>query len=113
MPPPLNVNDIQSFLGHVGFYQRFVKDFSKIAKPLSNLSNKDVVFKFDEECMLAFHTLKGRLVSAPVIVAPNWSQEFEIMCGASDYVVGAVLGQRQIRCFTQFTMPVKSKMMHI
>ena len=108
MPPPLNVNDIQSFLGHVGFYQRFVKDFSKIAKPLSNLSNKDVVFKFDEECMLAFHTLKGRLVSAPVIVAPNWSQEFEIMCGASDYVVGAVLGQRQIRCFTQFTMPVKS-----
>ena len=89
----MNVKGIQSFLGHVGFYQRFIKYFSKIAKPLSNLLNKDVVFKFNEKCLLDFQNLKERLVSAPVIVAPNWSQEFALICDASDYAVGVVLGQ--------------------
>jgi len=54
LPPPLNVKGIRSFLGHAGFYKRFIKDFSMIAKPLSNLLNKDLVFKFDEECSAAF-----------------------------------------------------------
>ncbi|XP_025981162.1 uncharacterized protein LOC114383786 [Glycine soja] len=54
-----------SFLGHAGFYRRFIKDFSKIAKPMSNLLNKDVVFLFDEDCLKAFNTLKTSLVSAP------------------------------------------------
>ena len=67
----MNVKGIRSFLGHVGFYQRFIKYFSKIAKPLSNLLNKDVVFKFNEKCLLDFQNLKERLVSAPMIVAPN------------------------------------------
>ena len=52
----------------------FIKDISKIAKPLSNLLNKDVVFKFDEECLAVFQTLKDRLVSALVIIGPDWSQ---------------------------------------
>ena len=59
------------FLGHAGFYRRFIKDFSKIAKPLSNLLNKDVMFMFNEECLEAFNTLKAKLVSAPVITAPD------------------------------------------
>ena len=67
LPPPVNVKGIRSFLRHVDFYRRFIKDFSKIAKPLSNSLNKDVVFKFDEECLAAFQTLKDRLVTAPVI----------------------------------------------
>jgi len=46
------------FLGHTSFYKRFKKDLSKISKPLSNMLNKDVMFKFDEECLLAFHTVK-------------------------------------------------------
>ena len=54
LPPPLNVKGVRSFVGHAGFYRRFIKDFSKIARPLSNLLNKDVVFKFDEECSAAF-----------------------------------------------------------
>ena len=54
LPPPSNVKGIRGFLGHAGFYRRFIKDFSKIARPLSNLLNKDVVFKFDEECSAAF-----------------------------------------------------------
>ena len=93
LPPPINVKGVRSFLGHAGFYRRFIKDFSKVAKPLSNLLNKDVAFVFNEECVEAFNDLKTRLVSAPVITAPDWGQEFELMCDASDYAVGAVLGQ--------------------
>ena len=99
LPPPVNVKGIRSFLGHAGFYRRFIKDFSKIAKPLSNLLNKDNVFIFDEECLQAFNILKTRLVSAPVITVPNWGQEFELMCDASDYAIGAVLGQRKGKVF--------------
>jgi len=54
LPPPVNVKGIRSFLGHAGFYRRFIKDFSRIARPLSNLLNKDIVFKLDEECLIAF-----------------------------------------------------------
>ena len=99
LPLPVNVNRIRSFLGHAGFYRKFIKDFSKIARPLSNLLNKDVVFKLDEECLTTFQTLKTSLVSAPIIVAPDWSKEFELMCDASDYAVGVVLGQRGDKVF--------------
>ncbi|XP_022843127.1 uncharacterized protein LOC111366646 [Olea europaea var. sylvestris] len=56
LPPPTNVKGIQSFLGHVGFYKRFIKDFSKVAKPLCNLLEKDTTFVFDEDCLRAFET---------------------------------------------------------
>ena len=95
LPPPGNVKGVRSFLEHVGFYRRFIKDFSNIAKPLSNLLNKDVVLLFDEECLKAFNALKTNLVSNPIITASDRIQEFELMCDASDYVVGAVLGQRK------------------
>ena len=62
-----------------------------MTEPLSNLLNKDVAFVFNEECMEAFNDLKTKLVSTPVITTPDWGQEFELMCDASDYVVGAVL----------------------
>nr|KYP52542.1 Retrovirus-related Pol polyprotein from transposon 17.6 [Cajanus cajan] len=99
LPPPINVKGVRSFLGHAGFYRRFIKDFSKIAKPLCTLLNKDQSFLFDEECMKAFLTLKNKLTTAPVIVAPDWSDDFELMCDASDYAVGAVLGQRRNKVF--------------
>jgi hypothetical protein len=88
---------LRSFLGHTGFYRRFIKDFSKITKPLTHLLQKDVAFYFDEKCLAAFRTLKSALVSAPIIQPPDWSQPFEIMCDASDYAVGAVLDQRKER----------------
>ncbi|KAL1362807.1 hypothetical protein AAHE18_03G107000 [Arachis hypogaea] len=94
LPPPANVKAIRSFLGHAGFYRRFIKDFSKIAKPLSNLLAADTPFIFDKECLRAFETLKAKLVTAPVISAPNWTLPFELMCDASDHAIGAVLGQR-------------------
>jgi len=99
LPPPINVKGVRSFLGHARFYRHFIKDFSKIAKPLSNLLNKDVVFRFDEECLTTFDTLKARLVFTSMITAPDWSQEFKPMCDTSDYVVGAMLGKRKGKVF--------------
>ncbi|CAM8934116.1 unnamed protein product [Rhodiola kirilowii] len=81
-------------LGHAGFYRRFIKDFSKKALPLSNLLQKDVPFEFTDQCRAAFDELKEALTSTPIIRAPDWTQPFEIMCDASDYAVGAVLGQK-------------------
>ncbi|KAI5338423.1 hypothetical protein L3X38_017694 [Prunus dulcis] len=94
MAAPASVKGVRSFLGHAGFYRRFIKDFSKITHPLCNLLAKDVVFHFDKDCMNAFNTLKCELTSAPIIMAPDWSLPFELMCDASDYAIGAVLGQR-------------------
>ncbi|KAK1663837.1 hypothetical protein QYE76_051996, partial [Lolium multiflorum] len=94
MPYPRDVKGIRSVLGHVGFYRRFIKDFSKISKPLTNLLQKDVPFVFDDDCKEAFETLKKALTTAPVVEPPDWNLPFEIMCDASDFAVGAVLGQR-------------------
>ncbi|XP_052731916.1 uncharacterized protein LOC128196116 [Vigna angularis] len=99
LPPPTNVKGIQSFLGHAGFYRRFIQDFSKIAKPLSNLLVKDTPFELNEECLKAFEALKAKLISAPVIISPDWNKDFELMCDASDYAIGAVLGQRREKVF--------------
>ncbi|KAJ0586747.1 putative nucleotidyltransferase, Ribonuclease H [Helianthus annuus] len=94
LPPPTNVKGVRSFLGHAGFYRRFIKGFSVITKPLCNLLLKDVPFVFDEKCLKAFNNLKQQLIEAPILQSPDWSLPFEIMCDASDYAVGAVLGQR-------------------
>ncbi|KAL5556375.1 hypothetical protein UlMin_038611 [Ulmus minor] len=99
MPPPTSVKGIRSFLGHAGFYRRFIKDFSKVAKPLCSLLEKDRVFCFDENCLEAFLELKKKLSSAPIIVAPDWAAPFELMCDASDVALGAVLGQRRNKIF--------------
>ncbi|CAL9024901.1 unnamed protein product, partial [Prunus brigantina] len=94
MAAPASVKGVRSFLGHAGFYRCFIKDFSKITRPLCNLLAKDVVFHFDKDCVNAFNILKRELTSAPIIMAPDWSLPFELMCDASDYAIGAVLGQR-------------------
>ncbi|XP_014496751.1 uncharacterized protein LOC106758332 [Vigna radiata var. radiata] len=99
LPPPTNVKGIRSFLGHARFYRRFIKDFSKIVKPLSNLLVKDTPFVVSDECLQAFDVLKKCLVSNPVILAPDWNKDFEVMCDASDYAIGDVLGQRREKVF--------------
>nr|GEV71764.1 reverse transcriptase domain-containing protein [Tanacetum cinerariifolium] len=154
LPHPTTVKEIRSFLGHAGFYRRFIKDFSKISRPMTHLLEKnspfifsneciqafrnlkdkltealiliardsqfsrtcgilssiyqgflkdikthDPTFRenspfiFSNECIQAFRTLKEKLTEAPILIAPNWDQPFELMCDASDYAVGAVLGQ--------------------
>ena len=67
LPPLVNIKGIQSFLGHVGFYRHFIKDFSHIARPLTNLLAKDVLFEFDDACLKSFNILKKALISATII----------------------------------------------
>ncbi|PIM97903.1 DNA-directed DNA polymerase [Handroanthus impetiginosus] len=97
--PSTSVKGVRSFLGHAGFYRRFIKDFSKISKPICNLLEKDIPFKFDDTCLDAFNDLKRRLISAPIITIPDCSFPFKLMCDASDFAIGAVLGQRKDKIF--------------
>ncbi|GJX79040.1 reverse transcriptase domain-containing protein [Tanacetum coccineum] len=85
LPHPTTVKGIRSFLGHAGFYRRFIKDFSKISRPMTHLLEKNTPFIFSEECIQAFQILKKKLTEAPILIAPNWDQPFELMCDASDY----------------------------
>ncbi|KAI3750407.1 hypothetical protein L2E82_21042 [Cichorium intybus] len=94
LPPPTNVKGVRSFLGHAGFYRRFLKYFSKITKPLTQLLQNDVKFDFNNECVNAFEFLKLKLTTAPIMVGPDWNLPFELMTDASDIALGAVLGQR-------------------
>ena len=65
--PPTTVKGIRSFLGHAGFYKRFIKDFSKFSRPLCRLLEKDAKFEFDDSCLSAFKEIKSRLVIAPIM----------------------------------------------
>ena len=91
-PPPTSIKQVRSFLGHVRFYRYFIKDFSKISRPLWNLLAKKNSFDFNEDCLDAFNTLKIALTIALIIKSSDWTLPFEIMCDASNYVVGAVFG---------------------
>ena len=95
LPTPKCVKDIRSFLGHVGFYKRFIRDFSAIARPLCNFLAKVVTFEWSHACEAAFDKLKTRLVSPPIMRSPNWDLPFDIRCDASDYAIGAVLRKRE------------------
>ena len=97
--PPTTVKGIRSFLGHAGFYRRFIRDFSKIDRPLCRLLEKDNKLCFDESCQEAFEEIKFRLVEAPIMAKPYWYREFEIICDASDFAMGAVLGQKDEKVF--------------
>jgi hypothetical protein len=76
LPYPKDIRGIRSFLGHTGFYRRFIKDFSKISKPLTNLLQKDIPFSFNDDCIESFNILKNALISAPIIQPPNWNLPF-------------------------------------
>nr|GFA84667.1 reverse transcriptase domain-containing protein [Tanacetum cinerariifolium] len=99
LPYPTTIKGIRSFLGHAGFYQRFIQDFSKIARPMTRLIEKDTPFIFSKECVEAFQTLKRKLIEAPILIAPDWDLPFELMCDASDFAIGVVLGHRQEKHF--------------
>ena len=97
--PPTTVKGIRSFLEHAGFYRRFIRDFSKIARPLCRLLEKDTKFNFDESCHNSFEEIKFRLVKALIMEKPDWNREFEIMCDVSDFAMGVVLGQKAEKVF--------------
>nr|GEV57246.1 reverse transcriptase domain-containing protein [Tanacetum cinerariifolium] len=99
LPHPITVKGIWSFLGHAGFYRRFIKDFSKISRPMTHLLEKNTPFIFSEDCIKAFQTLKKKLTEAPILIAPNWDLPSELMCDASDFTICAILGQRHEKHF--------------
>nr|GEW89692.1 reverse transcriptase domain-containing protein [Tanacetum cinerariifolium] len=99
LPHPTTFKGIRSFLGHAGFYRCFINDFSKIARPMTRLLEKDTSIFFSKECVEAFQTLKIKLIEAPILIALDWDLPFELMYDASEFAIGAVLGQRQEKHF--------------
>ncbi|GJR48768.1 reverse transcriptase domain-containing protein [Tanacetum coccineum] len=87
LPHPTTVKGVRSFLGHAGFYRRFIQNFSKIARPMTHLLEKETPFYFSKECIEAFNTLKKNLTEAPILIAPDWNEPFELMCDASDFAL--------------------------
>nr|GEY23056.1 reverse transcriptase domain-containing protein [Tanacetum cinerariifolium] len=87
LPHPTTVKGIRSFLRHASFYRRFIQDFSKIARPMTRLFEKDTPFFFSKECIEAFQALKRKLTKAPILVALDWDLPFELMCDASDFAI--------------------------
>jgi len=85
LPESKFIQDIRSFLGHVRFYRRFIKELSKIVRTLTNLLEKDMPLFFDDGCLKAGARLKQEFFSAPIISAPDWTKPFEIMYDASDF----------------------------
>nr|GEU56384.1 hypothetical protein [Tanacetum cinerariifolium] len=85
LPHLTTFKGVRSFLGHAGFYRRFIQDFSKIARPMTHLLEKETPFIFSKKCIKAFNTLKKKLTEAPILVVPDWNLPFELMCHASDY----------------------------
>nr|GFC30526.1 reverse transcriptase domain-containing protein [Tanacetum cinerariifolium] len=138
LPYPMTMKGVRSFLGHAGFYRRFIQDFSKIARPRTRLLEKEAACVFSKDCIDAletlkkklteapilviarptthlleketpfvfskdyidaFETLKKKLTEAPILVVLDWNLPFELICDASDFAIGGVLGQRKTKPF--------------
>ncbi|GJW91358.1 reverse transcriptase domain-containing protein [Tanacetum coccineum] len=99
LPHPTTVKGVRSFLWHAGFYRSFIQDFSKMARSMTHLLEKETPFFFLNGCIESFNTLKRKLTEAPILIAPDWDLPFELMCDASDFAIGAVLGQRKNKHF--------------
>ena len=93
---PTTVKGVRQFIGHAGFYRRFIKDFSKLAKPLCELLVKDAKFVWDDRCQRSIEELKLLLTTAPIMRPPNWQLPFEVMCDASDFAIGVILGKEKM-----------------
>ena len=95
---PKNVGEIRSFLGLAGYYRRFIENFSKIAKPMTELLQKSKKFVWTEACEDSFQELKKRLVSAPVLCLPDLEKDFKVYCDASHRGLGCVTDARRQSC---------------
>jgi hypothetical protein len=98
--PPTTISEIWSFLGLAGYYCRFIKDFSKIAKPMMKLLEKNKAFEWTTECQASFEELRKCLTLAPVLVLPDRTKKFDVYCDASRQGLGCVLMQEgQVVCY--------------
>jgi hypothetical protein len=92
---PSSQKEVHNFLGHAGYYRRFIPNFTSLATPLFKLLSKEAEIKWDDECQISFEILKQKLSTTPVLNGPNWSLPFHICTDASDTTLGVVLGQRE------------------
>nr|GFB65540.1 DNA-directed DNA polymerase [Tanacetum cinerariifolium] len=99
VPHPTTVKGVRSFLGHAGFYRRFIQEFSKIARPMTHLLEMETPFVFYKKCVDAFNTLKKKLTEASILVVSDWNLPFELMCDASNFAIGTVSGQQKTKHF--------------
>ena len=93
-PTPRTLKEVQSFLGLAGYYRRFIPQFAEIARPLSQLAKKSVVFSWTSECTKAFQVLKTALQQAPVLRLPDFEKRFVVATDASKHAIGGVLSQQ-------------------
>ena len=93
--PPMNVTEIRSFLGLVGYYRKFVEEFSKLVSPLTKLTRKEEKFVWSEACQQSFDELKRKLTSAPVLTLPLRQDGYTVYCDASRQGLGCVLMQHE------------------
>ena len=91
--PPTTVHQVRSFLGLVGYYRRFIPDFSKLVKPITSLLKNDIKFNWSSKCNEAFEQLKILLTTAPVLAQPDITKPFDVYCDASGSGLGCVLMQ--------------------
>lgn len=92
-PVPSNVTEVRKFLGFVGYYRRFIEGFSRVARPLTQLTRTGAAFNWTDECQAAFEHLRQALISEPILKLPDFSQKFILSTDACDYGLGAVLKQ--------------------
>jgi hypothetical protein len=98
--PPMTASEIQSFLWLAGYYHRFTKDFSKIARPMTKLLEKNKVFEWTKEYQASFEELRKHLTSTLVLVLPDLTKKFDIYCDASHRGLGCVLMQEgEVVCY--------------
>ena len=94
-PQPRKLRDVRAFLGLCSYYCKFIKDFAKIAAPLTDLTKREVAFQWSDECEKAFRTLKQKLVNPPILAYPDYQKEYLLYTDASSTAVGMVLAQVQ------------------
>jgi hypothetical protein len=93
VPPPTSVRQLCIALGHTGYYINFIKGYTQITTSMHKLLKKDSKFQWIEECQHSFDTLKQKMVTAPILVFPDWSKEFHVHVDASSITLGTVLAQ--------------------
>jgi hypothetical protein len=91
LPPPKTQKEVRIFLGHVGYYRRFIENFTKIVSPMFGFLIKHVDFLWTKQCQTAFETMKAKLSVAPVLRMPNWDLPFHISTDAFDTAIGGLL----------------------